>query len=101
RRPPPRFTSFPYTTLFRSLLEGLLEVELALRAAGIEVPGAHHVRRHHPEVGAAAVHGGNLVGFPVFHRERVRHDARAGLHREDLDRKSTRLNSSHQIISYA
>ena len=34
--------------------------------------------------GAVVVHGFGLIGFPVFHRERVGHDARARLHVEDL-----------------
>src|SRR5256885_11985602 len=58
-RRPPRSTLFPYTTLFRSLLE----TEELLRAPA---PAP-------------------LVPFPL----------------EVQDRKSTRLNSSHLVISYA
>src|SRR5258708_31763232 len=70
-RRPPRSTLFPYTTLFRSV--GRSE---AARAAG-EHPGG--------------------VG------RRVRPDSRRSRPRRarSSDRKSTRLNSSHQIISYA
>src|SRR5258708_28758428 len=75
-RRPPRSTLFPYTTLFRS------------------------ARMHEH-----AAHLGGLVGasHPAL-------DARIGAARGALaapmrasraDRKSTRLNSSHQIISYA
>src|SRR3712207_6955303 len=81
-RRPPRSTLFPYTTLFRSpdhLLGG--------RAA---------VRDHHR--GAAERRGRRL-------RRRLG-PVRLGLAAApapaaDLDRKSTRLNSSHANISYA
>src|SRR2546422_3023628 len=71
-RRPPRSTLFPYTTLFRS-------VE-ALLGEGDEMESVSHRRaaRDHAGVRSAA----------VAH----------GLH---LDRKSTRLNSSHGYISYA
>src|SRR5689334_24622236 len=73
RRPPPRSTLFPYTTLFRSGLRKLLPV----------------LRHPHPLPAPARRrlddHGEpDLLG-----------DLRAG------DRKSTRLNSSHSSISYA
>src|SRR3712207_6985614 len=71
-RRPPRSTLFPYTTLFRSEVEG----HLALVAVLAEV--LDDVLR--PLVGLA------------------QHDA-VGVER--LDRKSTRLNSSHANISYA
>src|SRR5206468_8931013 len=38
------------------------------------------------------------ANFCIFSRDRVHHLGRAGL---ELDRKSTRLNSSHDQISYA
>src|SRR5947208_10267654 len=57
-RRPPRSTLFPYTTLFRS------------RIGGVIPDHAHRARRR-------------LTGA------------------REPDRKSTRLNSSHQIISYA
>src|SRR5438552_6086809 len=70
-RRPPRSTLFPYTTLFRS--PGNLERQLGeIDDAAIPAETALVVGRAHED----AVH-------------------RAG------DRKSTRLNSSHQIISYA
>src|SRR5256885_12081634 len=74
-RRPPRSTLFPYTTLFRSYL-GLLKA--ALIASGIVPPGLE---------GA----GGGLDKL-------LRRLAGPGL---GLDRKSTRLNSSHLVISYA
>src|SRR5438034_2823646 len=72
-RRPPRSTLFPYTTLFRSY-------ERALLVAG-------DGRRH-----AGLVH---LVHL----EEAVFHLLDGGLRRQD--RKSTRLNSSHTVISYA
>src|SRR5207244_11474947 len=87
--PPPTSTPFPYTTLFRSsvLLSGARRSALAeclhLRLGGparpdvppVRLPGAR--RRDHRRAGPR--------------RGRLPHS----------DRKSTRLNSSHQIISYA
>src|SRR5260221_9255812 len=75
-RRPPRSTLFPYTTLFRSveLLEG-----------GDARVGAHgHAHLAHV--------GGHGKGHLLLAREIVRGRA---------DRKSTRLNSSHTVISYA
>src|SRR2546426_8377785 len=70
-RRPPRSTLFPYTTLFRSARD---------RAAG----GVHH-RRHSRTAegnqGRLHLHCGHDQGR--------------------RDRKSTRLNSSHLVISYA
>src|SRR5258708_16428779 len=75
-RRPPRSTLFPYTTLFRSHRGRNPE-----RAGSGVVNGAGHQRCRDLEV----------------HSEG--HDSADVPHR--LDRKSTRLNSSHQIISYA
>src|SRR5256885_10929556 len=72
-RRPPRSTLFPYTTLFRSDLGG--------GAPGRPVPDGPH---HRQAAGALA------------HR---RDDAPRD--RARPDRKSTRLNSSHLVISYA
>src|SRR5256885_8304926 len=76
-RRPPRSTLFPYTTLFRSARREL---------AQIRTPG-HHTRT--PTLGARG-------GVPAAG------GIQAGLARPDhQDRKSTRLNSSHLVISYA
>src|SRR3712207_8944519 len=73
-RRPPRSTLFPYTTLFRSLSHAL-------------VPARDpHRRLARPELGPMA---GGLARLAL---------APGGAH---LDRKSTRLNSSHANISYA
>src|SRR3712207_7167135 len=72
-RRPPRSTLFPYTTLFRSLVERTVEV--AAQQGGFS-----------PRQLRAA-----LDSSPLWGAGRV----------EDTDRKSTRLNSSHANISYA
>src|SRR5690606_40851045 len=99
-RRPPRSTLFPYTTLFRSLAAGELEVEL--RGVG-GVVGRVLVEAGEP---AEALLLGRL---PEDHRaEDGAHGARGEGGSDDdaaapagVDRKSTRLNSSHVKISYA
>src|SRR5438270_7406080 len=66
-RQPPRSTLFPYTTLFRSEADKVLDPH---RCDLQEQNGQSHLDQH-----------GGLLGR--------------------LDRKSTRLNSSHSQISYA
>src|SRR5439155_25371822 len=86
-RPPPRSTLFPYTTLFRS----------HKRLVGI-------ANRRHLAVGfpgcLALV---NAAGCPLAIAKNLAHrDAPNSLISPSiLDRKSTRLNSSHVAISYA
>src|SRR3712207_7168351 len=77
-RRPPRSTLFPYTTLFRSVL--------GAAGTGTELVGGVGV-----EVAVAAA--GGAEGHV-----HVEPEGRAG---QLLDRKSTRLNSSHANISYA
>src|SRR3712207_8004796 len=89
-RRPPRSTLFPYTTLFRSLLEemswtGFVQTKLMAR---------HGLLR-----------GALLTAIPVFVIHLPLSYETNGLYRtrwqDALDRKSTRLNSSHANISYA
>src|SRR5688500_19261465 len=80
-RTPPRSTPFPYTTLFRSQPRA----EQAQDRAGQEVEVT-------VEDKAVDVHGRRAEEREPQGGER---DA------EQLDRKSTRLNSSHLVISYA
>src|SRR2546422_5875257 len=75
-RRPPRSTLFPYTTLFRSLVQHDREVDLL----------PLHVGEHVLDLARP----GNEDGG-------AEHRAQAAT----LDRKSTRLNSSHGYISYA
>src|SRR5206468_6151992 len=83
--PPPRPTLFPYTTLFRSL---------ALPLAS-EVSALQQDQRRRGELGEHAEHAPRLASAG-----RKDEHALGRLH-ELLDRKSTRLNSSHDQISYA
>src|SRR5256885_9532366 len=86
-RRPPRSTLFPYTTLFRSHAR----VRLG-HAAELGLPVAV---QHHPVHVAACG-----VSLPAVRPRRVETDVRGRAHRV-VDRKSTRLNSSHLVISYA
>src|SRR2546426_7697893 len=85
-RRPPRSTLFPYTTLFRSLVEQLpqlaLEIGVPRRVAGRFA--AQHLEHFGRQL--SRVH------------ERLEDRLPQGVER---DRKSTRLNSSHLVISYA
>src|SRR5205814_9277606 len=78
--PPPRSTLFPYTTLFRSL---------RVRGQSIHDSVPADVRRH--AVSARTEFRGK--------RRILRQPVHRGGQR--IDRKSTRLNSSHLGISYA
>src|SRR3712207_7707227 len=88
-RRPPRSTLFPYTTLFRSHVSGARHDDVGdlavVRARPLPDPDAPCA------VGDRLVHGqvverGLLAGHDDVHV---------------VDRKSTRLNSSHANISYA
>src|SRR5258708_29218708 len=91
-RRPPRSTLFPYTTLFRSL-------GLAARK-GLR-PGLP-VARHFDDqlVGEGVDHGDADTVQAARGRVDLAVELAAGMQCRE-DRKSTRLNSSHQIISYA
>src|SRR5256885_12669614 len=79
-RRPPRSTLFPYTTLFRSRRD-----ELHARVERHLV----HPTAHHRDRGVVP----RQIGGPI--------DPRPARHRPQPDRKSTRLKSSHLVISYA
>src|SRR5438034_5567929 len=76
-RRPPSSTLFPYTTLFRSLVVGQA---MAMAAVGVAIGVL------------LALWGGKSLSALLF-----------GVGPRDplVDRKSTRLNSSHTVISYA
>src|SRR2546426_1508889 len=84
-RRPPRSTLFPYTTLFRSWRgrprprTGLICTEFSTRARKHE---------HHPNL-VGITSSRRTVFVPLFTFLIL------------ADRKSTRLNSSHLVISYA
>src|SRR2546426_11375020 len=99
-RRPPRSTLFPYTTLFRS--RGDIELDVAV----LNLPVAEQplqdllhlprdvVDRPGPSQRGEATHGEREQ------RETGRVEERAARETRQ-DRKSTRLNSSHLVISYA
>src|SRR5258708_26361226 len=85
-RRPPRSTLFPYTTLFRSYMANVRDKILRFR--------------NHPSIAVwCARNEGNppkeIDDALRFSHTRQQWTDGCG------DRKSTRLNSSHQIISYA
>src|SRR2546429_2989757 len=79
-RRPPRSTLFPYTTLFRSTAQ-----QHARKAA--------HLSRL-----ALVDNWEVLLGS---REDQLKHSFRGVIRRHGVDRKSTRLNSSHGYISYA
>src|SRR5256886_12877311 len=95
-RRPPRSTLFPYTTLFRSV--GLAEdlAQDALIAALERWPGSGVPDNPGAWLMAAAKHR----AIDLFRRNKRLERKHEEIGR-DLDRKSTRLNSSHSQISYA
>src|SRR5260221_3865640 len=81
-RRPPRSTLFPYTTLFRSFFTGMSVLKDAFQI-NIE-----------PLLASAGI-AGLAIGFGA---QTLVKDVINGFF---IDRKSTRLNSSHTVISYA
>src|SRR5438034_4384526 len=93
-RPPPRYTLFPYTTLFRSGRGSGSQGGLCLRIGVVEI-GA---RRAGPIIVLRIGAAGGVARREHHHVRRTRFES-GGQRRPD--RKSTRLNSSHTVISYA
>src|SRR2546426_954197 len=85
-RRPPRSTLFPYTTLFRSP-ERRCDRRCASASARLEIsnPAAHRQSHNRCEK------------YCVLQSSSRRSNGRVA----QSDRKSTRLNSSHLVISYA
>src|SRR5260221_10940099 len=84
-RRPPRSTLFPYTTLFRSGFSEAQSVsQVDLRKRGLRIAAERH---QPPRRARRAGRSGPAFGRPLGRSQR--------------DRKSTRLNSSHTVISYA
>src|SRR2546430_13245804 len=90
-RRPPRSTLFPYTTLFRSPCRQVSPLHLIDLARKLGVLGPVRRKERRPPApggrSARADAGGEVLADAVGDQE--------------LDRKSTRLNSSHSQISYA
>src|SRR3712207_7525483 len=90
-RRPPRSTLFPYTTLFRSLKDENNRILAVSGGGGTEL---HYVVS---DLGATVGKTGGVGGLMA----RLRQIQGTRNEPQDLDRKSTRLNSSHATISYA
>src|SRR5256885_17160637 len=99
-RRPPRSTLFPYTTLFRSWLVHYMDAHQHATGENLydAVPG---LKLAHKYVANATLPGGefNFDFGDIYSGPTTR--ARKGDDYEREDRKSTRLNSSHLVISYA
>src|SRR3712207_9199059 len=99
-RRPPRSTLFPYTTLFRSRQRGGREREQAAPLVNDERPQAEMVARD--QCGAALeVEDRHREDADEAIEERIAPALVGGERDRAVDRKSTRLNSSHANISYA
>src|SRR5256885_8882931 len=92
-RRPPRSTLFPYTTLFRSFV---VVDENTLADINFEGHTLSAINVRGRDADWPMIEGGHI------------HPGRSFSHLEDaanshvaVDRKSTRLNSSHLVISYA
>src|SRR2546426_3761932 len=83
-RRPPRSTLFPYTTLFRSISE-----ELGVKLENTVLDDLGHAKRIVIDKDNTTIIGGKGKQPDI--------QGRIG----QIDRKSTRLNSSHLVISYA
>src|SRR5256885_15303010 len=99
-RRPPRSTLFPYTTLFRSCSINTFGKNVSKEKEGLFTSCALLGRKWKTklcrELGSkefrkASVVVINVTQFPTFFRRSKQLE----------DRKSTRLNSSHLVISYA
>src|SRR5256885_11414258 len=88
-RRPPRSTLFPYTTLFRSPFLDHRIVEFAAKLpAHLKIRGSQQklvLSELRKDKLPASILAGKKTGFDI----------------PAQDRKSTRLNSSHLVISYA
>src|SRR2546426_9082068 len=88
-RRPPRSTLFPYTTLFRSGTTGSHALVVG-RDGRLLGRGYREFTQHFPRPGEVEHDAEEIFRVTVeAAREAIR------------DRKSTRLNSSHLVISYA
>src|SRR3712207_7628971 len=80
-RRPPRSTLFPYTTLFRS--------GMGSRYGGLK------------QLDGLGPNGETIMDYSIYDAIQAGFGKIVFIIRKDLDRKSTRLNSSHANISYA
>src|SRR5260221_9897020 len=90
-RRPPRSTLFPYTTLFRSRQRAGQQMDERGLARAIGADQRMNLARRQRQR--------DMVGGQQ--RAKAAHQALGFQGRSGKDRKSTRLNSSHTVISYA
>src|SRR5688572_31396430 len=88
---PPRSTLFPYTTLFRSVVLKVAgdvhgETQRLAQLQHTHIVPVYSLHRSGPFQAVCMPYFGSTTLADLLH---------------DLDRKSTRLNSSHSQISYA
>src|SRR5688500_19273044 len=88
---PPVPRLFPYTTLFRSTLIKIVTGAYAPDAGTVEVQG-RILSSNDPQISRA------LDIACIYQQPALLPDLTVS---ENIDRKSTRLNSSHLVISYA
>src|SRR3712207_9438014 len=99
-RRPPRSTLFPYTTLFRSV-----DTARIADARHLELGNAWSRQRQHRSCPSrsnfmiVAAHQPHYMPWLGYLDKLAKADLFVVM--DDLDRKSTRLNSSHANISYA
>src|SRR5688500_20024209 len=89
----PTSTLFPYTTLFRSKMKALLTIAAMVRESGKSVTAEAITKAKTEGATDIEIHDTVLIAalFCLYNR-----------YVDGLgDRKSTRLNSSHLVISYA
>src|SRR5207245_9600243 len=100
-RLPPCSTLFPYTTLFRSVLDEAAREWLQNRGSQTAADTAEQARLHaEAEKYIGIITGGNPRRSELA-SQLVRERLLREYGRKRSDRKSTRLNSSHGSISYA
>src|SRR5947208_11003714 len=83
-RQPPRSTLFPYTTLFRSRIQEMQQLQASRQGGNQSQKAELHAFHRRRDLYNSLLQVGSNLSFV-----------------DAIDRKSTRLNSSHQIISYA
>src|SRR3712207_7274102 len=100
-RRPPRSTLFPYTTLFRSVGDGLQDQQHVVGGGGVGHPVARRAR-------ARAAEFGLYLLLPQERSEEHTSELQSRQYlvcrlllekKKRVERKSTRLNSSHAKIS--
>src|SRR5207244_13283082 len=95
---PPRPTLFPYTTLFRSLSDAALLIRNRDDGRHLFLPPLAYKKSRRSDPATGFLYMGAASRKPPRTRLTLR---LLPVHWQAKDRKSTRLNSSHQIISYA